>query len=129
MKKRLWLILILAGGLVFGSWLASGSFRRLVQVQAQAQQSEERSRNVSQLDGFDRINEKARTAKRGGLPEAHESADAVVDPYAGSNPIANYDGTMDEGKERLARAEVDYQQGRADGIPEDNVVRVVNARW
>jgi len=55
MKKRLWLILMLAGGLLFGSWLASGSFRRLIQVRAQAQQSKERSGNASQLDGFDLI--------------------------------------------------------------------------
>jgi hypothetical protein len=122
MKKRLWLTLILATGLAFGFWLVSVNFSPSVRVQARQSQNESRG----QPDEFDRINEKARAAKRGGPVEARELADAVVDPYTGNNSLINSDGTMDEVKDRLARAEVDYQQGRLDGIPEDNVVRVIN---
>lgn len=125
MKKQFWLILILASCLVVGLWLASINLSPSVQVQAQRYQ--EGSSEANEVNGFDRINKKARAAKTGGSAEARELADAVVDPYTTGNPLIESDSTMSEVKERLARAEVDYRQGRSKGIPEDNVVRLVNA--
>lgn len=123
MKKRLWLITALASCLILGLSLAS--VRLSPSLQVQAQQSDA-LRNTDQAGPFDRINSKAGSSKRGGLAETRELVDAVVDPYAESNPIVNADGTMSEVKDRLTRAEIDFRQGHGKGIPEDNVIRVVN---
>lgn len=123
MKKRLWLITAVASCLILGLSLASVRFGTTRQVQAQ--KSDARS-NTDQASVFDRINNKAGSSKRGAMAETRELVDAVVDPYVGTNSIVNAGGTMVEVKDRLARAEVDYRQGHGKGIPEDNVIRVVN---
>jgi hypothetical protein len=123
MNKRLSIFLALAICLVVGFSIAV--LRVNPTVQAKNQQSDA-LKGQGQAGAFDRINDKARSARRGGLAEMRELTNAVIDPYVGSNPIVNADGTMAEVKERVARAEFAYRQGHNDGVSEDRVIRVVN---
>lgn len=120
--KRLWLTLSLLIFLVSALSLAVVTVDPSLRVQAQPSTS----KNTDQTGAFDQINNKARSSKRGGFAEIRELTDLVVDPYVGSNPIVSADGTMDEVKDRVVRAEFEYRQGHNKGVAEDSVIRVVN---
>jgi hypothetical protein len=76
------------------------------------------------LSSFARINEKARTA-RGGNPTAiRELADEVFDAVGFPEIPAR---TQDEMKERIVRSEIDYRSTGKGGIPEKNIVKMINS--
>lgn len=125
MNKRLCLILIASSCFFVGLWVASPALNSSIKVRAQ--QSEPNETGLSQDNWFERINKRARVAQHGDLREARDLADAVIEPYTTGSPILNSDGTLGEVKDRLARAEVEYRKHRGHAIPEENVVRLVNA--
>jgi hypothetical protein len=69
------------------------------------------------------LNEKAKAVKGGGEASIRKLADEVFKSVALEQAPA---GMLDAVKDRLVRAEVSYQNGRAQGITEISVVRAVN---
>jgi len=79
--------------------------------------------NIYLPEPYKRVNEKAGAIKGGDEKAIRELADAVLEliigdsiPGAIVNPIL----------ERVSRAEIDYRRGRKAGIPEANIVRVLD---
>lgn len=124
MKKHFWLIFIVISCAVLGCAAAIIPFATA--DHAQAHKSDLPSKS-DEDEPFRLMNKKARAAKRGGLNEARDVADAVIDPYIKGSLIPGSDDTIAEVKDRLARAEVAYRERGAEGVGEERVVRVINA--
>ena len=70
-----------------------------------------------------RLNEKSKAAKGGREEALHDLADEVFKTVGLNEAPA---GMLDAVKDRLVRAEISYRDGKDEGIPETNVVKVIN---
>jgi|GEM_PF-1419267 len=81
------------------------------------------SSKVTPVKPFERINQKAKAAKHSDQKADEELAFEVVSTLTPSQvPSFTKEALM----ERLARAETNHRAGRSRGIPEDNVVKMIN---
>ena len=75
------------------------------------------------MSSFVRMNNQARAARGGQEVPVRELADSV---FIAIGVGTDENGPADELKERVVRAELNYRHGVGKGIPEGNVVRLVN---
>ena len=116
-RKTLILSLLLLSAMGSGALWMSGNSR------ARGQSSPDAGNGRQSTALFGQLNEKAKAVKGGDEAPIRHLADEVFRTTGLEKAPA---GMLDAVKERLVRAEVNYQNGRAQGIPEINVVRVIN---
>lgn len=75
------------------------------------------------VDPFDKVNQKAKAAKKNDEKAVKELTEEIVDMLA---PAAVPSFIKDKMKTRLARAEKNHRASKKDGISESNVVKMIN---
>ena len=108
------LILCVFTGLAF--WLAAHWL-------AHAQSQESSKSQAAQFNPYPELDEKARAVKGADEKAIRELADAVFLVVTGDNVPSLF---VSPYKEKLVRAEINYRSGQKAGIPEANIVRVID---
>lgn len=114
MKKRIlfFLSLSLVASLGIGwLWLAEKD-----SVEAQS--------NPPAAHPLEAINQKAKLARNGNVPDAEEYVREIISVAGFEGELGGFTSTAI--KDRVGRAESRYRQGQATGIPEAKIVRTVN---
>jgi hypothetical protein len=105
-------VVVFAG---FAFWLAAHWIARA--------QSKESKSQATQIEPYAQLDEKASAVKGADEKAIRELSDAVFQLVTGDQDPSLF---VSPYKERLVRAEINYRSGQTAGIPEANVVRVID---